>query len=118
MSEKIKNSIARSVDKINYYPDPESKHLKKSLAEFHGLSEHNFLIGNGSIELIHLIPRALKAKAVLIPTPTFSEYEFAAKANNAKCLYAESAEKDNFEIDISMLIRQTPKADLVFLCNP
>lgn len=118
MTKKIKNSIVRNVDKINYYPDPESKNLKNSLAKFHRLSSHNFLIGNGSIELIHLIPRALKAKVVLIPIPTFSEYEFAVKANNAKCLYVKSTEKNNFKIDISMLIQHIPKADLVFLCNP
>lgn len=117
-AKKIKSSIVRNLDKIDYYPDPESKHLKKGLAKFHRLSSHNFLIGNGSIELIHLIPRALKAKVALIPIPTFSEYEFAVKANNAKCLYVKSIEKNNFKIDISGLMRCIPKADLVFLCNP
>ncbi len=118
ISDKIKNSIARSINEITYYPDPESKYLKKSLAGYHGLSPCNFLAGNGSNELIHLIPRALKAKTVLIPVPTFSEYEYAARANNANCLFVKSAEKDNFKIDISGLIRLIPKADIVFLCNP
>lgn len=118
MAERIKNCLVRNIDKINYYPDPESGYLKNSLAKFHRLSSHNFLIGNGSIELIHLIPRALKTKVALIPIPTFSEYEFAVKANDAKCLYVKSAEKNNFKIDISMLIRHIPEADLVFLCNP
>jgi threonine-phosphate decarboxylase len=118
LSQKIKTSIVRNIDKINYYPDPESKYLKNRLAKFHRLSSHNFLIGNGSIELIHLIPRALKAKVVLIPIPTFSEYEFAVKINNAKCLYVKSTEKNNFKIDISKLMQHIPKADLVFLCNP
>jgi threonine-phosphate decarboxylase len=118
MAKKIKNSIVRNVDKIDYYPDPESKYLKDGLAKFHGLSVHNFLIGNGSIELIHLIPRALKARVVVIPIPTFSEYEFAVKANNAKCIYVKSAEKNNFKIDISGIIQHIPKADMVFLCNP
>lgn len=118
ISDKIKNSISRSINEITYYPDPESKYLKKSLAGYHGLSLCNFLAGNGSNELIHLIPRALKAKTVLIPIPTFSEYEYAARANDANCLFVKSAEKDNFKIDISELIRLVPKADIVFLCNP
>ncbi len=118
MAGKIRDGIARNIDKINYYPDPESENLKKGLAKFHGLSNHNFLIGNGSIELIHLIPRALKAKAVLIPVPTFSEYEFAARANGAKCLFIASRGKNNFKIDIPEVIRHIPEADLVFLCNP
>jgi threonine-phosphate decarboxylase len=118
MSEEIKSTIISNVDKVNCYPEPESKDLKDGLAGFHGLSCHNFLIGNGSIELIHLIPRALKAKVVLIPIPTFSEYEFAAKANNAACLFVKNTEKNNFKIDVSKLIQLIPKVDLVFLCNP
>lgn len=118
ISKKIKSSILDNIDKLGYYPEPESSRLKRGLAKFHGLSANNFLIGNGSIELIHLIPRALGAKAVLIPAPTFSEYEFAAKSNNAACLFLKSIEKDNFKIDVSKLITLVPKADLVFLCNP
>lgn len=118
ISKKIKNSIVRNIDKIDYYPEPESEYLKDRLADFHGLSSRNFLIGNGSIELIHLIPRALKAKAVLIPVPTFSEYEFAAKANNINCLFVQSAEENNFRIDISKVMPLIPKVGLVFLCNP
>lgn len=118
MPEKVKDSIVKHVDKINHYPEPESKYLKESLARFHGLSGYNFLAGNGSIELIHLIPRALKAKTVLMPVPTFSEYEFAAKANDANCLFVKSTEKNNFRIDVSGLIRLIPKTDMVFLCNP
>ncbi len=118
MSDKIKENIVRNIDEITYYPDPESKYLKKSLAGYHGLSSHNFLAGNGSNELIHLIPRALKAKTVLMPIPTFSEYEYAARANNANCLFVKSSEKDNFKTDIYELMRLVPKADIVFLCNP
>ncbi len=118
LSQKIKKSIARNIDKIDYYPDPESRDLKNRLAKLHGLSGDNFMIGNGSIELIHLIPRALKAKVVLIPVPTFSEYEFSAQANNLKCLYLKSNEVNNFKIDIALLARNIRRADLVFLCNP
>lgn len=118
ISERAKNIIIRNLDKINYYPDPESKYLKDVLGKFHGLPGYNFLIGNGSIELIHLIPRALKPKVILIPIPVFSEYEFVAKANNANCLFLKCSEKDNFKIDVSKLMRSIPKADLVFLCNP
>lgn len=118
MSEEIKNTIISNIDKVNYYPEPESECFKNSLARFHGLSNCNFLVGNGSIELIHLIPRALKSKVVLIPIPSFSEYEFAAKVSNAKCIFVKSAEKNNFKIDVSKVIRLIPKVDLVFLCNP
>ncbi len=118
ISDKIKRNIIRNINEIARYPDPESKYLKKSLAGYHGLSSYNFLAGNGSNELIHLIPRALKAKTVLIPIPTFSEYEYAARANNADCLFVKSAGKDNFKIDISALICLVPKVDIVFLCNP
>lgn len=118
MPQRIKGYVLSNIDKLNYYPQPQSLHLKNRLAKFHGLSGNNILVGNGAIELIHLLPRALKARVVLIPVPTFSEYEFAAKANNASCIFIETSEKNNFKVDVLKLIKLLAKTDLVFLCNP
>ena len=41
------------------------------------------ICGNGSTELIYLIPRALRPLKVLIPCPTFMEYERACTVSGA-----------------------------------
>ncbi|MFH1994635.1 MAG: threonine-phosphate decarboxylase CobD [Nitrospinota bacterium] len=114
----VKNVIRKNIDSIVHYPAPKSDDLKKSLANIHEIDSDNLLIGNGSIELIYLIVGALGAQRVLIPIPTFSEYEFASRGARAKCLFLKSNEKTGFKIDTEKLLRLIPQVDLVFLCNP
>lgn len=118
MPSKARKALIKNLDTLIHYPEPESKHLKESLASFHHIGYNNLLIGNGSIELIHLIPRALKAKNVLIVTPTFSEYEFAVKSNGARPIFVKAIEREDFKIDNLKVMKFIPEVDLVFLCNP
>ncbi len=111
-------ALIKNLAGIVHYPDPECKHLKEGLASFHHTGYNNLLVGNGSIELIHLIPRALKAKRILIVTPTFSEYEFAVKSSGAGAVFVKATERENFKINIPKIMNFVPGVDLVFLCNP
>ncbi|MBI5188066.1 MAG: threonine-phosphate decarboxylase [Nitrospirae bacterium] len=77
VSKKVKAEIRRHLKYLHNYPDPEAKRLRKYLAQYHGIDSEMILCGNGSTELIYLIPQALKPKKVLILAPTFSEYERA-----------------------------------------
>lgn len=115
---RVKEVLLKNIDTLIHYPDPESKDLKNGIAAFHNLHQNNILVGNGSIELIHLIPHALKARNVLIVGPTFSEYEFAAKSNGGQPIFVMAREEDNFKIDIFKIKKFIPKVDLIFLCNP
>lgn len=114
----VKGIVTRNIDKLSHYPDPESKGLKIALAKSYNLSTANLLIGNGSIELIYLILQALKPGKVLIPQPTFSEYEFASRINGARILSLRAKENEDFRIDLLRLKKLIPRAELVFLCNP
>ncbi|MBT9146883.1 MAG: Threonine-phosphate decarboxylase [Syntrophomonadaceae bacterium] len=118
MSSKVRKALIKNLDALIHYPEPESRHLRKSLASFHHIGYNNLLMGNGSIELIHLIPRALKAKNVLIVTPTFSEYEFAVKSNGARPVFVKTTEREGFKLNNPKVMKFIPGVDLVFLCNP
>lgn len=118
LPRKVKEIISENIDNLLCYPEPESAYLKKDLADFYNISHRNLLAGNGSIEFIHMVPRALKAKRALIITPTFSEYEFAVKANGARPVFVQSLESNNFKINISRIKKLIPGINLIFLCNP
>lgn len=115
---KIKKIIIENLDGVERYPQPDSKRLRDALAAFHKIKSDNLLIGNGSIELIYLLPKALGSERVLTPLPTFSEYEFSARAAGATVLFAKAKEEDGFKIKMSRLAGLTPKVDTIFLCNP
>jgi len=81
--ETIKNSIIESLDKLEYYPDPESMRLRAAIAERFALSEENVLLGNGASELLMAVLHALKPGKVLLPVPSFKGYDYAAGAVGA-----------------------------------
>ncbi|MDO8488636.1 MAG: threonine-phosphate decarboxylase, partial [Candidatus Omnitrophota bacterium] len=54
------NSIIKRINRvITDYPDPECILLRRALAGYTGIGDDNIVAGNGSNELIHLIPRSL-----------------------------------------------------------
>ena len=130
VSKKIKAELRRNLKYLHNYPDPDAKRLRKRLAQYHGIDMGTILCGNGSIELIYLITRILKPRRVLVPAPTFSEYEHAVsiagnKEHGAQIEYLLLKEEHGFTINADECITALQKGvssslsvDLVFLCNP
>ncbi|MDO8734680.1 MAG: threonine-phosphate decarboxylase CobD [Elusimicrobiota bacterium] len=118
LPKSIKNIITNNIHSIIHYPDSECTDLKDTLKKYLKIGAENLLIGNGSAELIFLIAQALKPKKVLIPIPTFSEYETAVNLTGGKCIFLKTRENENFEIDITQIDKFLPNIDLIFICNP
>jgi threonine-phosphate decarboxylase len=134
LSEKVKKAIKNELDNLVNYPDSDSKALREKIAEHHGIDPETIICGNGSTELIYLIPRAFKPERVLIPAPTFSEYEKACKLSYELSVKSyELKKEDNFSIkpdefinamagksvNSSPVTRHTSRpCDMAFLCNP
>lgn len=118
ISPRINTAIMRGINLLKQYPDPHCTSARQALSEYWGIGADNFLLGNGSNELIYLLPRALGCSRVLTCQPAFSEYELSAKAAGAKTYFLFSREKDDFCIDVEKLAAYVPKVDLLILCNP
>jgi threonine-phosphate decarboxylase len=113
------------------YPDPETKKLRVKIAEHTGTDPESVICGNGSTELIYLIVRALGPRRVLIPAPTFSEYERAVKCVGAETIYLPLKKENRFDLDADefisamcgamnnpLTIHDSRPFDMAFLCNP
>ncbi|MDD5084585.1 MAG: threonine-phosphate decarboxylase CobD [Candidatus Omnitrophica bacterium] len=111
---RVKQAILKSFDRILHYPDPNPKALIRKIAECWDISEGNVLLGNGSIELIYLVVSVLRPKSTLIPVPTFSEYERAARSVGSKIRFFTLRESEDFRLNLPRAIRE----DILFLCNP
>lgn len=130
LSKRVKETIRKGMNGLVNYPDPDTSMLRQKIAEHHDIDPATILCGNGSTELIYLIPRALKPERVLIPAPTFSEYERACKlSNELRVVSYELKEENNFRIITDEFISAintlsfnsqllTPDSKLIFLCNP
>ncbi|MFH0942081.1 MAG: histidinol-phosphate transaminase [Chloroflexota bacterium] len=107
---------------ISAYPDSEANELKETLAGNLNLSTTNLIIGSGSTELIRLAAAAYfgPGDTVLIPQPTYGEYEVAAALVNASVLKVVAMAENNFRFETGRLAalvrRHHPRG--IFLGNP
>src|ERR687895_331598 len=98
------------------YPDPECRGLKKSLSRYLGIDPEWISIGNGAIEVIYWFVQAAFAKGrVVVPAPTFCEYEHASQKACAEVTFVPL---HNLELEADQVIEKARGADAVFLCNP
>ncbi len=104
------------------YPDRTCYLLRQALAERHGCTSEQVLVGNGSNELIHLIARALLRSddKALVIEPTFAEYAHASKLAGAKVVIWRACEQQGFAVDVVAIgeIIQQVQPRLVWLCVP
>jgi threonine-phosphate decarboxylase len=97
------------------YPDPECRELKKSLSHYLRVDPQWISVGNGAMEIIYWFAQAFAKNRVVIPAPTFCEYELASHKAGAEVTFVAL---HNFEIDADQIIEKARGADAVFLCNP
>jgi threonine-phosphate decarboxylase len=119
ISESVKAVITGNLNGLVHYPDPDADAFRRTVSRLHGIDPGTVLPGNGSTELIYLLPRALKPESVLIPSPTFSEYERACRAGNElRVKRYELSKDDSFKISTGAFIDAMRGCDMAFLCNP
>ena len=56
ISPLLRDTLAKHVDAITSYPDREYTQLRKSICAYTGANFENIIVGNGSTELISIIP--------------------------------------------------------------
>jgi len=117
-SEKVMESILDALFALNRYPGGE-KELKDDLAARYGLAGGNFLIGNGSNELIEMSFRAMKndlRNGAVITESSFAFYDIAAR------IYGYETKKvplSGMRTDLAALAAAIDEnTRIVFLNNP
>jgi len=113
-------AVRAASSSIIHYPDPECVEIRKTLARRHRLSPEEFLIGNGSTELIHLLPRVLRIRRAVIVGPAFSEYAKAVTAHGGRAFPIHAMRSEGYRppLDEALAALAPRRADAIFLCNP
>jgi threonine-phosphate decarboxylase len=114
--------VRTALKEIVHYPDPDCWQLRQALAQQCGVDPDRILVGNGSTELIHLLPRALAIRSALIMGPTFEEYARALMGAGSSVQYVHARREERFCPPLKEVLRQLSakrsRFDAVFLCNP
>ncbi|MDD5616615.1 MAG: threonine-phosphate decarboxylase CobD [Candidatus Methanoperedens sp.] len=108
---ELTKPLAAALKNIGNYPDNRYPGFKNAAAGYLHVKPENIVPGNGSSELIRLFAEAViePGDRIIIPFPTFSEYEFQCR------LFGAKIESVNYS-DITNIRPDGCKA--VFLCNP
>ncbi|HJU78807.1 MAG TPA: histidinol-phosphate transaminase [Nitrososphaeraceae archaeon] len=80
-----------------------------------GISYDSINIGNGATEIIYNFARTFVQKQVIIPYPTFCEYELASRKLGAKIKHVRL---NDWKLDVDSILEKTGNSDAIFLCNP
>lgn len=113
--KRLVKALCKDLENINLYPREIYIKLKKELAKYCGVKPENIVMTNGSDEAIDLVTATFR-KTVLIPTPTFVEYESAARRNRCNIITKNCFKRNTYKIDYSK--NDLKRANLVWICNP
>ena len=113
----VKKYLEKQMKTMSVYPDSESAELRKNLNWYIKVSDNQIVVGNGATEIIYNFCQAFlnKKTPVLIPIPTFSEYEVASKLHGSKVFFFKTMNLNN---DLDVFIKKIPKKGCIFICNP
>ena len=118
ISRNVLNVLRKNLTKLSsIYPDNENTILKEKIIDYLDgkLSYESLNIGNGATELIYNFVRAFVRNQVVIPYPTFCEYELASRKMGAKIKHVSLKE---WKLDVDRILEKTKNSDAIFLCNP
>lgn len=117
-AEEVQAVVARTA--FNQYPEGSSLQLRQALGAYTGAPAEKIVMGCGSDELIKMAAEIFLSPgdAIVIHTPTFSEYGVAAMICSA--VIHEVPSPRDFSIDIEAIISKVNEvgAKMVFLCVP
>lgn len=114
---KVVEVLRGEVERISRYPDSEAGELKEAIGEYLDVEPAKVCTGNGSDEIVDLVCKAFvdSSDKVLIPIPTFSQYELACLVNGGEPKFVELP---NFEWDADELVEELDDCRLTFIARP
>ena len=101
MPDIIASNWGSLINAVQDYPSINGQGITDFYIHKTGIEPCEFLAGNGSTELIYLIPRVLKFKKVLIPAPSFYDYERASILAGAEVVSYQLKPENNFALPLA-----------------
>ncbi|ADI73133.1 aminotransferase class I and II [Methanohalobium evestigatum Z-7303] len=111
----LEELVSNNTEKLTRYPDNRYLEFRDAAAGFIGNQDReNIIPGNGSCELIRLVAECVveKGDQVIIPQPTFDEYELQCRIFGARPVYINYSEIPQISDEL------LNSSKILFVCNP
>src|SRR4030042_4122082 len=113
-------SVKKTLDKLNLYPESSGYYLRQKLAKIIGqdVTLDHIILGNGSSELIELTARMLISPGdeAIFAHPSFVMYNISVQYARGKAVKVPC--KNHTHDLASMVEKVTPKTKLIYIANP
>ena len=116
--EWLRPLISAHISDLVHYPDPDCSELVAALAKQNNVTSDQILVGNGATELLHLLPRVLGKSHVLVPVPSYADYENPALLNGLEVTLLPLRAQDQFRLNLTELELMLKPDQLVLLGQP
>jgi threonine-phosphate decarboxylase len=124
-SSRVVGVLAREARLLQHYPDPDCVSLKGAIERRWRITPDRIVVGNGSTELIDLLPRALSFRSSLIVGPTYTEYAKAVARAGARITMVLAKKEEHYRPPLEQVIRRLSRhrrgvagTDSIVLCHP
>src|SRR5439155_20615085 len=117
-SEVVNAAIARARGRVNGYPDRHAAGIRTLLAERHGVTPEQIVVGNGAAELLQAAAFVLLAPGdeLVTPWPSYPLYPLMASRAGGRPVAVDLAAG---RADPEALLRAvSDRTRAVVLCNP
>ncbi len=111
--------LCRHITEIRNLPEVDSMALRQLLASRFDLSPGQFLVSGGTTHWIYSLPLILEPSSVIIPCPTYADYEDGARCGKreVKCINFWMEEPGPGQFPQKLISASRP-GSMIFLCNP
>lgn len=116
--EWLRPLISSQISGLVHYPDPDCTAITQAFCARWRVSSDEVLFGNGSTEILYLIPRAFGKKRAVVTAPAYADY---ASTCEQAGLHVENyflKEEEGFALNIGALEKCIGKDDLVYIGQP
>ena len=92
MPDSVRAAAQQAIAGCLHYPDPFCRALRRAIAARNAVTPQQVFCGNGAADVLYRLMLTLAPKKILLPAPTFAEYEEAAQAFEKLGDYQQSAQ--------------------------
>ena len=118
-SSFVKKAIEQELLSTHLYPDGNCTRLREKLAKKLNVTNQMLIFGNGSDDIIELIPKAFldRGDESILADITFSLYETNVLLSGASCIKVPLNEHFTYNLP-AILQSITKRTKVIWLCNP
>lgn len=118
-SPKGTAAIQSRLNDLHRYPDADTVSIREAIAAKLDVKKEQLIVTNGADELITLLSETFleEGDEIIVPAPSFSEYDFGANLMGAEIVPIPLDEKYQFDVD-KMLEAITDRTKLLYICSP